>query len=487
MASQEIRILPTGWQNAPEEEKFILSDMDHTMPKIYCQIAEIFELPKDADKHAIVSNLSKGLEFTIGQFPILAGALHMDATNGRLWVTKKKDASVGLFVKHMDGEDSDFPSFEYLDQHDFPVHLLDGHKLLPKAVTEKQLFSPLGDNADEDTIIATFQVNFIRGGVILGMALHHSCSDGPGCNGFLTTWAENSAAATRGAPFQPIDPANLDRTRLSAPKPDAARWKELDGKFVILKDAGGPPPPPPAGFKMPDMKIRTWHFPQSSLARLKADSTPAAGEGGWVSTYDSVISLAWKCTTRAKIPLLRPGADAESVVVHAVNTRARLSPPLPDRYLGNAVALPRAEPIRVSELAAEGGLARTAGAVRASINTITDEYVAGLPAWVAGLEDRRWINIDMSSFLGLDLACTSWQAMTPYEDHDFGFGLPRAMRWPHPQFEGYVFVLPSRAAVKPASADEGIEIIVCLEAGCHDRLLRDPEMLKYAQPRGADV
>jgi hypothetical protein len=71
-----------------------------------------------------------------------------------------------------------------------------------------------------------------------------------------------------------------------------------------------------------------------------------------------------------------------------------------------------------------------------------------------------------------------------YERHDFGFGVAMAIRFPDPQFEGYVFVYPSRAGVKKDALDEGIEVCICLEKTCHDRLMQDGELLKYAQPRG---
>ncbi|KAK8076976.1 hypothetical protein PG996_003146 [Apiospora saccharicola] len=502
MEAKEIRVRPLG--ESPESNRFELSDMDHTMPKIYVQIAEIFELPPDVDRDGIVQSLTEGLAFALGQYPVLAGVLRMDASNGRMWVTKKQDSTVGLFVNDASApaEKEHLPSFEYLEANDFPVQLLDGHKVLPKIVTEKQLFSPLGENADDDaTIISTFQITFIEGGLILAAAIHHNCSDGPGCNGFLTTWAENSAAASRGEPFKPIDVANAARDQLSAPKPSAERWKELDGKFPILKNLGAPAPAPPPDFVMPNLKIRIWHVPISRAAELKAACAQADKEK-WVSTYDCIMALFWKTITRAKLPLLQPAVDKEVLLVHAVNTRNMLQPPLPDRFLGNAVALPRVPIGSIEELVrpeGESNLPQLAAAVRESIRTITPQYAAELPEWVAGLEDRRYIAIDMDSFLGMDLAGTSWQAMTPYERHDFGFGLPKAMRWPHPQFEGYVFVLPSRAAVKKTKNsngvagrsedenDEGLEICVCLEESCHDRLLRDAELLKFAQPRGLDA
>ncbi|KAI7641311.1 hypothetical protein KC318_g21903, partial [Hortaea werneckii] len=186
-----IQVRPTAWESGQEMDLFPLSDMDHTMPKIYAQIAEVFELKDESEenKATIVANLVKGLEFSLAQYPIMAGGLKMDPETGRMWVAKKQDSSVGLYVNVRDT-----PTYQELNQKDFPAAMLKGHEILPKSVTEKQLFSPLGDNADEDLSISAFQVNFIPGGVILASAIHHNCSDGPGCDGFLTTWAENAAA-----------------------------------------------------------------------------------------------------------------------------------------------------------------------------------------------------------------------------------------------------------------------------------------------------
>jgi hypothetical protein len=481
MSTAEIPIRPTGWESAPEEEQFVISDMDHTMPKIYVQIVEVFKLPPDAEKSRIVDNMVKGLEYTLSQFPILAGNLKMDAENGRLWVTKKRESSVELSVRDVA---ESFPSYEELERSDFPAVSFKGHMLLPKAVTEKQLFSPLGDNQDDDTIISTFQINFIKGGLILGVAIHHNCSDGPGCDGFLTMWAKNVAAVSKGTPFQTIPDGALDRSRLSARKPDAARWKQLDQKFPILKDGGGPAPPPPADFKMPDLVIRMWHFPKSKTAELKSKAMSQTGVG-WISTYDAIMSILWKTITQSKLELLQPDLDKEVILAHGVNTRKIFDPPLPETFMGNAVALARTEPLRISDLIVDNNLPSLAQRVRASIQAITPQYIAELPEWVAGLEDRRWLNINMHSFLGMDLAATSWQAMNVYQQHDFGFGIARAIRFPDPQFEGYVFVYPSRADVKEGAVDEGIEVCVCLEKGCHNRLAQDEELLAYAQPRGS--
>jgi len=61
MSNAEIRIRPTGWESAPVEERFVVSDMDHTMSKIYVQIVEVFKLAPDSEKPGILDSMVKGL------------------------------------------------------------------------------------------------------------------------------------------------------------------------------------------------------------------------------------------------------------------------------------------------------------------------------------------------------------------------------------------------------------------------------------------
>jgi len=75
------------------------------MPKIYVQIALVFELGPKSDKSEVIENLRAGLEVTISEYPVLAGALQMSAEDGRLWILKKREHTVGLTVKWMDGPD----------------------------------------------------------------------------------------------------------------------------------------------------------------------------------------------------------------------------------------------------------------------------------------------------------------------------------------------------------------------------------------------
>jgi hypothetical protein len=119
--SREIRIRPTGWESSPESERYPLSLMGHIMPRIYVQVAEVFALPENADVDAIAKNMTAGLEFAVSQFPVLAGLHSMDADSGRMWVTKKRESTVSLHIKHMLHED-EFPSYEELEKKDVRAH-----------------------------------------------------------------------------------------------------------------------------------------------------------------------------------------------------------------------------------------------------------------------------------------------------------------------------------------------------------------------------
>ncbi|KAJ3456556.1 hypothetical protein MRS44_016579 [Fusarium solani] len=469
----EFRLHPTGWRSAPESERYPLSLMGHIMPKVYVAVAEAFAFPDDINIEATVRNMTAGLEFTLSQFPILSGVLEMNVATGTMWVARKRDSTASLHVKHMLGED-EFPSYK---------ELAEKHPTPPRVCHSKIASLPLGDNNEEGIAVAAFQLNFIRGGLIIGLAIHHSVSDGPGCDGFLTTWAENTVAAAEGAPFIPTKHKfSIHGTPLDIESPTKGRVEELSKMFPVVRDAGGPMPPPPAGFVMPSLVAQMWHFPKSKADLLKSKASNQDG-GSWISTYDAIMALLWSSITRAKLEMLKPDLESKAILVHAVDTRKVWSPPLPDRFLGVGAAAARCEPLTVKDIIA-GNLPQLATAVRGSINAITPEYLSNLLQWVAGHEDQRFLEISINSFLGIDLGASSWQGMTAYEAHDFGFGLPKALRWPNPGFEGFVLLYPSRAGSIHAAEDEGIEVCVCLEESCHKRLLKDEVLLEYAQPRG---
>lgn len=237
---------------------------------------------------------------------------------------------------------------------------------------------------------------------------------------------------------------------------------------------------PPADFKMPPLSQTMFHFSSSGLAALK-DATKQPDEGSWVSTYDSIMAVLWRSMTRSRLALFQPDPQSASHLLHAVGIRKSVSPPLPPHYLGNALLLPKPG-VAIATLTAPDTLAATAAVVRQSITEYTDpQMVRDTCDWIAGTENKAWIAIRVNGFLGMDVCGTSWGTMTAYATGDFGFGLPRALRRPKPTVDGYIFMYPKRPKEDP---EEGIEVCVCLESSCMERLLRDEELARFAKPRG---
>lgn len=477
-----------------QDEVVQLADLDVIEPKLYVHMIEVFSLRPDADKQQILNNLTEGLSRTLAEYPILVGTLHFDNDAKRVVVKRTPASSLTLAVKEPGPDGTiDVESFEFLDKHDFPVHLLDASKVLPSSVVGK-FPVPAQDISTDGPAVCAFQVTFIDGGIILALAITHQVSDGMGCETLLTSWSRNSYAVFEGTPTGVIDAAMMaDRTILSAkgkPVTSPEELKKLGDKFPTYKARDVPPAPPPVDFKMPVVKTRIWHVPKSKLKELKAlaSKQPPGGVEGWVSTYDALLAILWRAIVRAKLPLLKPEPAAPSKAIHAVNARGRTEPAIPDNYIGVAVTLPQSPELTVADVLSPdlgSTLPLLAHTVRAATSQVKPEYVADLIRWAGSCPDLRWVELDMHWVLGLDCMAFDWHTMKSYETHDFGFGRPAALRWPHPQFEGFLFVLPTRTT--KGNPDEGLEVCLGLEESCYPNLRKDDEFLRFAEERGKDV
>lgn len=417
-ASREIRVprapkSGAGDNGTSSEEDVItqLSDLDLLMPKLYVHMIEIFSLPSDADKQQIISNLTNGLSLTLAEYPILTGTLHFDNEAKRIVVKTGQDASVGLYVREP-GPDGDVgvASFSQLDRKDFSVHLFDPSSVLP-APFVGTFPVPADDISAQGPAVCGFQVTFIEGGLILGLAVTHQVCDGPGCEGILNHWARHSMAITKGdpsgAPCTGEFPSRDILTHRGEPISREA-WGKLGEKFPTNKTREGPPAPPPADFKIPVVKSRIWHFPKSKLQELKslcsqppASSPPSDGSSEVrISTYDALLAVLWRALVRAKQPLLQPAPDAPAKAVHAVNARGRVA--IPKNYVGVGVTMPQSPALTVSDvlrLDMEATLPLLARTVRAATSCVTPEYVSDLARFAANAPDLRWTELDSKFFL----------------------------------------------------------------------------------------
>lgn len=256
------------------------------------------------------------------------------------------------------------------------------------------------------------QVTRLRcGGVVLGQAMHHSVVDARGAALFFETWASIS----RGAGTPPVPPC-FDHTLLAA-RPAPARTVQYEHPEYKPE----PEPVDPVSASMYASAIIT--MTKAQVGALKAR---CAG----CSTFRAVVALAWQCVCRARdLP-----ASAETRLYSMVDMRARLDPPLPPGYFGNAV-------IRTSVSATVGEVVcspvvHSARLVRAATSQ-GNEHARSLVDYLEGVDT---MNLPRSGISRTHLRAISWMGMS-LSDADFGWGAPAFMGPALMYYSGFVYVM----------------------------------------------
>jgi shikimate O-hydroxycinnamoyltransferase len=148
------------------------------------------------------------------------------------------------------------------------------------------------------------------------------------------------------------------------------------------------------------------------------------------STFRAVVALVWQCACRARaLP-----EDAETRLYSMIDMRARLAPPLPQGYFGNAV-------IRTSTVATVGEVVSNPvgyGARRARAATSQgDDYARSLVDYLEGVDA---MNLPRSGISRAHLRAISWMGMS-LNDADFGWGAPAFMGPALMYYSGFVYVM----------------------------------------------
>ena len=183
---------------------------------------------------------------------------------------------------------------------------------------------------DNSPTVSAFKANFIRGGLVFNIHMHHCSNDIMGFASFTHQLAENCRAIHNKTPFPPWDPACLDRSRLS--RIEVPEEAKIDG--------------PATGKPHPDLmpiEPLLFHLPKSKAVRLKALATPPDGSS-WISTFDAFSAFIWRTLLRLRAPVFKPDPSTGLVWMGPVDMRKRLhDPPCPPRTQGNLFCIVRSE------------------------------------------------------------------------------------------------------------------------------------------------
>ncbi|KAI9652271.1 MAG: hypothetical protein M1829_001801 [Trizodia sp. TS-e1964] len=496
-------ILPS----TPLEGTIALSPLDQIMPKCYTRLILGFDTAiSELEQENTTKVLESGLQRLVNAVPALAGKI-APADRGAVAVYPSS-GGVGFKVCNLTTEFK--LSYEELRQKNFPLSAMSS-TLAPFAAF-------LGP--DEEAPVMAAQVNYIKGGMLLCVAIHHSFADGMGAGTLIKWWAAECRDDTGSTGKSQLTPeliaSSLDRSPLTEDSLQYVYQREHP-EYTILppveESAAGPPvdqitatppadekaAPPPADEKaaalpveesadplpadktaadapanektdslpptLPPMKVCLFHFSTASLTALK---TAASNPKTWISTNDALCALLWGhiSLARTNASYTPPPRYPQKLAI-ALNGRTRLQPALPTTYIGNV----NLYPLATRKLVHAASLADLAREVRRAILAVDSEHVRSVLALVRNQPDVSRVVPGFDSFLGHDLAITSWVEMGVLGTEWAGVGRAAVVRVPvEGGWDGLCILLPGGG---------GLDVAVGLRSDVMAGLEKDEEFARF--------
>lgn len=350
------------------------------------------------------------------------------------------------------------PSYTELKEHSFP---------LSKLTTP--LISPLQVLQASQPVLAA-QANFIEGGLLLTVGVHHSVCDAIGLDTILETWALNTSAVAGSGSFSEYDPISNDRMPLYQGLP--ANIADFPEYIILPTPPTDRPQMGPPAFQMPPMSSKIFYFSPNHLAGLKIAAKA-------YSTNDALCAFFWHHMTVARNPNTNASDNEKtSNIGFAVNIRGRASPPLPPTYFGNASFCAITQRLSVPSLKeSESGLAVAATAIRSAVNN--SNKPSRVPLTIGLLSSRpnaQDFKFACHGFLGPDMTSTSWADIGVRKRQWGLLGKPEGFRMPYEAADGTMAVLPRLM-------DGGLEVMAALESRAMERMVKNEEFVRFAEDR----
>ncbi|KAJ0965787.1 hypothetical protein J5N97_026925 [Dioscorea zingiberensis] len=303
----------------------------------------------------------------------------------------------------------------------------------------RQLLVPSVTEAERSSILMLFQLTFFQcGGVSLGCALHHSLIDGLTALHFINAWSD----IARGADIK-VSPF-IDHTVLRARSPPTVRFNHMELTCDELYSNG---------ISHEDLDQAC----QTTIITISKDqlNTLKHGFNGErdLSTFKAVAVHLWRTACKA-----RGLADEQDTRLFVIaDARARLQPPLPAGYLGNAVVRVSAN-LQVGELVSkpfELGVAK----IEETTNMVDDEYLRSFVDLLEKVKCDKKLLMDSRGIKRTDFYVVSWLTLPIYEA-DFGWGKPWFMGRASMRCIGHAYL-------KRTSGDSsgGVTVTLAFETG----------------------
>nr|KJB68258.1 hypothetical protein B456_010G234900 [Gossypium raimondii] len=390
-------------QDTPKERQWI-SNLDLVMPTDHVPLL-FFYKPNGSSDYSKPQVLQEALSKTLVQFYPMAGRLGRDE-NGRLEILCNAEGVLWIEAETTSAMD---------DLDDFtPCSKLT--KLVPKA-------DYFGDISSYPLIMA--QVTTLKyGGVCLGIATHHTLTDGTTAFHFISSWSEMA----RGLPQISMPPL-IDRTLLRARVPPIPIFHHLECNpppFLNTSTSLGPNNHKPS-------TVSVFKIIQNQLNTLKAKSWEHGNK------TNCTRGLSYDQKTKLDMP---------------INGRPRLHPPLSSTYVGNATFA--GSLITLSRNLQLEPFVNTLERVHETLKRMNNEYLRSALDYLETLPDITVAKRKLDTYQCPNLNINKWTRLSIY-DIDFGWGRPIYMGPANVVHEGKIYILPS------PTDDGSLSLVACLQ------------------------
>lgn len=326
---------------------FTLSTLDQAAGATYLRYALAFAHEQsNGATTATVENLNKAVKSLVNEIPMLAGRVYLNEKSHMvIRVTLEEVDSFTASIVDLNGTSE---SYATIHRHGFAPRYMTGESLIPCSGTS---------NAADQRACA-IQANFIEGGLILVICLHHAAADIKGVTTILRLMSE-------GMPLRALDQDTLDQEAMTV---SLARSRLSEGNgapgFLVLardiyqqqqqqqqqtglsreltRNNSSSALPQPANqaavlsFKLKILSQTTEMINDRRRLRARDNETlpPEA-----VTARDVLIAIVWRAFTRARWSAGGTASESnspKSSVSFSEDIRGHLLPPLGPHWMGNA-------------------------------------------------------------------------------------------------------------------------------------------------------
>lgn len=495
-----------------------LCAFDHIMPRRYTFRLLFFPMSETHSAITVESTLISGFNSMMEVMPILRGTLkplYDPFQSGRLEITAPWNRTTDIFkVKDLSRHSI---NYEELRRRHFPMDAFEFEEVLSVAA---ERLDPFG--LENPVILA--QLNFLKGGFILGVCMHHSVLDGQAAVPLIQIWAAHCrgeggdgvkeqellsrAPLLREASSEAImedfyeyvcqSPTN-EKVNKELNLVAAASWNwwgsialfhlfllSSANKLLTLFLSTFYKKSIPKISVDSEVETEIFSFPSSALRELKILASPLGKAGSnpnWISTNDALAALCYCCITTARTP--RPSEPSAEIQLAQTLDGRRLKPALPPNYLGNVSLFCQISSSFNSLQPSMDNISKLALQIRRRIKEINTTYADNL---LSALGKVRDISAVVPSYAGgpyRGMMVSSWRQQT-FSTVDWGSGVGACverMRLPKMRFaryEGVCIVLPGGMESEEQAGEDDWEVMVGLYPGAMDRLKRDELWQRYS-------